>query len=197
MFMREWTIPAILGGVLLIVCGALGYFTWSLMPQADAAETNIGAVFKLTDDRGQPITEQALKGHPSLIYFGYTHCPEVCPTTLYDMAGWFKALGGQGDALKAYFFSVDPERDTPQIMRNYTGNFTDRITGITGDPSEMQKAIKGWRIYAKKVPTPDGDYTMDHTASVLLVGADGNLRSMIAYGEDPNVALQKIRNLLK
>ena len=197
MFTREWTIPAILGVALLIVCGALGYFTWSLMPRADAAETNIGSTFNLTDDRGQPITEQALKGHPSLIYFGYTHCPEVCPTTLYEMAGWFKTLGPQADTLKAYFFSVDPERDTPQIMHNYTGNFTDRITGITGDPHEMQKAIKGWRIYAKKVPTPDGDYTMDHTASVLLVGADGNLRSMIAYGEDPNVALQKIRNLLK
>jgi protein SCO1/2 len=197
MFRREWTIPTVLGVILLIVCGTLGYFTWSLMPRAGATEDNIGATFRLTDDRGQPITEQALKGHPSLIYFGYTHCPDVCPTTLYDMAGWFKTLGPQADRLKAYFFSVDPERDTPAIMHSYTSNFTDRITGITGDPKEMQKAIKGWRIYAKKVPTPDGDYTMDHTASILLVDANGNLRSTIAYGEDTDVALQKIRNLLK
>ena len=113
------------------------------------------------------------------------------------MAGWFKALGPQGDSLKAYFFSVDPERDTPEIMHTYTGNFTDRITGITGDPQEMQKAIKGWRVYAKKVPSPDGGYTMDHTASVLLVDASGNLRGTIAYQEDADVALQKIKNLLQ
>ncbi|SCB37979.1 SCO family protein [Rhizobium lusitanum] len=185
--------------VLMIVIGvgAITYATLLMTPQAKPMAGNIGSPFTLTNDRGQPITEKALFGHPSLVYFGYTHCPDVCPTTLYDMAGWFKALGPQGDSLKAYFFSVDPERDTPEIMHTYTGNFTDRITGITGDPKEMQKAIKGWRVYAKKVPSPDGGYTMDHTASVLLVDASGNLRGTIAYQEDAVVALQKIKNLLQ
>ncbi|KAA1179857.1 SCO family protein [Rhizobium tropici] len=181
---------------LIVGAGAIGYATFLRMPQAPAAGS-LGAVFTLTDDRGQPITEKALSGHPSLVYFGYTHCPDVCPTTLYDMAGWLKTLEPEADRLRAYFFSVDPERDTPEIMHSYSGNFTDRITGITGDPSEMQKAIKGWRIYAKKVPTPDGGYTMDHTASVLLVDAGGNLRGTIAYQENTDVALRKIRNLLQ
>ncbi len=180
----------------VLAAGTIGYATFVMMPNVQAA-ASIGASFDLTDDHGQPITEKALSGHPSLIYFGYTHCPDVCPTTLYDMAGWFKTLGPQADRLKAYFFSVDPERDTPEIMHSYTGNFTDRIIGITGDPKEMQKAIKGWRIYAKKVPSPDGGYTMDHTASVLLVDAGGNLRGTIAYQENNDVALQKIRNLLQ
>ncbi len=182
--------------LVVLAAGTIGYATLVMMPNVQAAAI-IGASFDLTDDHGQPITEKALSGHPSLIYFGYTHCPDVCPTTLYDMAGWFKTLGPQADRLKAYFFSVDPERDTPEIMHSYTGNFTDRIIGITGDPKEMQKAIKGWRIYAKKVPSPDGGYTMDHTASVLLVDAGGNLRGTIAYQENNDVALQKIRNLLQ
>ncbi|MGV1791848.1 SCO family protein [Rhizobium sp. A37_96] len=181
---------------LVVGAAAIGYATFLVMPKVRAAG-NVGAAFTLTDDHGEPITEKALSGHPSLVYFGYTHCPDVCPTTLYDMAGWLKTLGPQADKLKAYFFSVDPERDTPEIMHSYTGNFTDRITGITGSPEEMQKAIKGWRIYAKKVPGADGGYTMDHTASVLLVDAGGNLRGTIAYQENTDVALQKIRNLLQ
>ncbi|AYG69489.1 MULTISPECIES: SCO family protein [unclassified Rhizobium] len=181
---------------LIVGAGAIGYATFLRMPQVRAAGS-LGAAFTLTDDRGQPITEKALSGHPSLVYFGYTHCPDVCPTTLYDMAGWLKTLGPEADRLKAYFFSVDPERDTPEIMHSYAGNFTDRITGITGSSEEMQKAIKGWRIYAKKVPTPDGGYTMDHTASVLLVDAGGNLRGTIAYQENADVALRKIKNLLQ
>ncbi|MBN8953468.1 MAG: SCO family protein [Rhizobium tropici] len=184
-----------IAAIAVIAAGAIGYATFLMMPRAQAAGS-IGTAFTLTDDRGQQITEKALAGHPSLVYFGYTHCPDVCPTTLYDMSGWFKTLGPQADGLKAYFFSVDPERDTPEVMHSYTGNFTDRITGITGNLDEMQKVIKGWRIYAKKVPSPDGGYTMDHTASVLLVDAGGNLRGTIAYQENNDVALQKIRNLL-
>ncbi|TAZ47091.1 SCO family protein (plasmid) [Rhizobium leguminosarum] len=186
-----------LATALLLVCGSVGWVAWHRSEQASAVDTAFGAPFKLTDDRDQPITEVALQGHPSLIYFGYTHCPDVCPTTLYDMAGWFKTLGPNAGGLKAYFFSVDPERDSAEIMHSYTSNFTDRITGITGDPVEMQKAIKGWRIYAKKVPTPDGDYTMDHTASVLLIDAKGNFKGTISYGEDTEVALKKIRNLIQ
>ncbi|MBD8688892.1 SCO family protein [Rhizobium skierniewicense] len=156
----------------------------------------LGTAFRLTDDRGQPITEAALKGQPTLLFFGFTHCPEVCPTTLYEMAGWFKSLGSEADGLKAFFFSVDPERDTPELMHNYTSAFTDRITGVTGDPSEMQDVIKSWNIYAKKVPTDDGDYTMDHTASVLLLTEKGDLKGTISYGSTQETAVAKIRDLL-
>lgn len=156
----------------------------------------LGTAFRLTDDRGQPITEAALKGQPTLLFFGFTHCPEVCPTTLYEMASWFKSLGSEADGLKAFFFSVDPERDTPELMHNYTSAFTDRITGVTGDPSEMQDVIKSWNIYAKKVPTDNGDYTMDHTASVLLLTEKGDLKGTISYGSTQETAVAKIRDLL-
>ncbi|WP_246667047.1 SCO family protein [Agrobacterium sp. T29] len=156
----------------------------------------LGTSFSLTDDRGQPITDAALRGHPTLLFFGFTHCPEVCPTTLYEMSGWFKALGPEADNLKAFFFSVDPERDTPELMHNYTSSFTDRITGVTGDPVEMEKVIKSWKVYAKKVPTEGGDYTMDHTASVFLLDTKGNLEGTISYGSSTETAIAKIRNLL-
>jgi protein SCO1/2 len=181
----------------LSLAGGLGYITYrATSSAAPVQQASIGAPFNLVDEQGSPITEKALKGHPSLVYFGYTHCPDVCPTTLYDMAGWFKALGPKADTLKAYFFSVDPQRDTPAIMHSYTSNFTNRITGVTGDPQEMQKAINGWRIYAKKVPTADGDYLMDHTALVLLVDGSGNLKGTIPYDGPSDQAVQKIEKLL-
>ncbi len=181
----------------VVVLAAVATFAWMGANKPEMIGGKFGAPFTLTDDEGQPITEAALEGHPSLVYFGFTRCPEVCPTTLFEMAGWFEELGPEADGLKAFFFSVDPERDTPELMHNYTSAFTDRITGITGDPAEMQKAIKGWRVYATKVPTDDGDYTMDHTASVFLVDSHANFQGTISYGEKTEVAIQKIRNLLK
>lgn len=187
------TAKAILPVTIMYASLCLG--AWTMLAKAD--EARYGVPFELTDDLGAPITDDALRGHPSLVYFGYTHCPEVCPTTLYEMAGWLKSLGPTADGLKAYFFTVDPERDTVEIMHGYASNFTDRITGITGDPKEMQKVIKGWQIFAKKVPSPDGDYTMDHTASVFMIDSQGKLQGTIAYREDTSTALTKIRALLK
>lgn len=182
---------------IFLICASVAFGAWTLLAKPGGDDTEYGVPFKLTDDIGAPITEQTLDGHPSLVYFGYTHCPEVCPTTLYEMAGWIKTLGPAADGLKAYFFTVDPERDTVKIMHGYASNFTDRITGITGDPVEMQKVLKGWQIFARKVPTSDGDYTFDHTASVFMIDGKGKLKGTIAYGEDTNSALSKIRALLK
>jgi len=174
-----------------------GVMTWVLRSAPENMPVEFGTAFTLTDDNGQPITEKALSGHPSLIYFGFTRCPEVCPTTLYEMSGWFNALGNDAKDLNAFFFSVDPERDTPELMHNYSAAFTDRIVGITGDPAEMQKVMKSWRIFARKVPTEGGDYTMDHTASVLMLDSRGNFKGTISYGEAADSAIAKIRELLK
>ncbi|MBF2714425.1 SCO family protein [Agrobacterium vitis] len=152
--------------------------------------------FELTDDRGNPVGPSIFHGSPALVYFGYTHCPEVCPTTLYEVADWLKTLGPEGKDLKAYFFSIDPERDTPEVMHGYVTAFTDRITGITGKPEEMKKVVDGWMIHASKLPSEDGDYHMSHTVSLLLVGADGRLKDMIPYGLDKQQAITKIRELL-
>ncbi|MFW2229575.1 SCO family protein [Rhizobium sp. CRRU65] len=152
--------------------------------------------FSLIDDQGKPVDRSIFKGHPSLVYFGYTHCPEACPTTLYEITGWFAALGEQGRPLKAYFFSIDPERDTQTVMHDYVTAFGDRITGVTGRVQEMKKVAKGWFIHAEKQPADDGNYHMSHTVDLLLVGADGRLKGLIPYGSDQDAALAKIRSLL-
>lgn len=130
-----------------------------------------------------------------MVFFGFTRCPEVCPTTLYEMAGWFETLGEEGKDLQAFFITVDPERDTPEIMKSYAEALTDRVTGITGDPDEIEKVIAAWHVYAAKIPTDDGDYTMDHTASVFLIDENGAFKGTIAYGETPETAIAKLRRL--
>jgi protein SCO1 len=179
--------------LFLLAAGAWGI--WRNQPQLLTG--GLGADFNLTDNRGQPITQEAFKGHPSMLFFGYTHCPDVCPTTLYEMAGWFKTLGEEGKALRGYYMTVDPQRDSVETMNAYVTALSDRITGITGDPAEIAKVIKGWRIYAAKVPGEGDDYTMDHTASVFLLDKNGGFKGTISYGENTDVAIEKLRNLLK
>ena len=152
-------------------------------------------VYSLVDQRGNPVDQTMFKGHPSALFFGFTHCPEVCPTTLAEMSGWFEALGDEGKDLQAYFVTVDPERDTPEIIGDYVSWVSDRITGVTGKPEEIDKIVKAWGVYAQKVPL-DGGYTMDHTASVFLLDRQGQFQGTIAYREDSATALDKLRNLL-
>ena len=182
------TISAIFFCVLI---GIL-FFTFKDEPR----NSKFNTAFSLVNDEGQSVDQSIFKGNPSLVYFGYTHCPEVCPTTLFEMAGLLKTLGDEGKDLRVFFISVDPERDTPEVMKGYTTAFTDRITGITGKPEDVEKLVKSWRIYAKKVPTENGDYTMDHTASVMLLDRDGRLKSTLDYKESPDVALKKLKLLI-
>ncbi|MCI5078229.1 SCO family protein [Oricola sp.] len=162
-----------------------------------ASGTRLGAPFELIDHNGNPITEAAFAGRPTLLYFGFTRCPEVCPTTLYEMAGWFEALGEQGEALQAFFITVDPERDTPEIMKGYAEAFSDRVTGITGDPAEVEKLLAAWHVYYAKIydADDDTDYTMDHTASVFLLDRDGDFKGTISYGENTATAIEKLKRL--
>ncbi|MGN8023558.1 SCO family protein [Phyllobacterium sp. 22229] len=185
-----------LWSVIAVLMIFLAFTYYSARKGNEIEPVKLGVPFSLIDQNGAPITEAAFQGHPTALFFGFTHCPEVCPTTLFEMAGWLKALGDEGKDLRVFFISVDPERDTPEVMKGYTAAFTDRITGITGDPKEMEKVIKGWKIYARKVPTENGDYTMDHTASVMLLDRDARLKSTIDYKETTDVALKKLRLLL-
>ena len=135
-------------------------------------------------------------GHPSMLFFGYTHCPDVCPTTMAEMANWFETLGPDAKDLKAYFVTVDPERDTPELLGNYVSWVSDRITGITGKREEINKIISAWGVVAEKVPSSDGSYTMNHTASIFLLDKAGKFTGTIAYQEDTETALEKIRRLI-
>jgi protein SCO1 len=155
-----------------------------------------GGTYSLIDQNGNKVDQTMFQGHPSALFFGYTHCPDVCPTTMAEMATWFEQLGDEGKDLRAYFVTVDPQRDTPEIMGDYVSWVSDRITGVTGDPAEIDKIVRAWGIYAQKVPLGGDDYSMDHTASVFLLNARGEFEGTIAYREDAATALGKLRNLL-
>lgn len=191
--------------VLWIAIAALALvLVWLTMEvtrsREDLAEAPFGVPFQLVAQDGKPITEKAFQDKPTVLFFGFTHCPEVCPTTLFEMNGWLHKVDPDGGKLNAYFVSVDPERDTPEVLGQYVANVTDRVKGISGPPEKVQEMVKGFKIYAKKVPVddknPGGGYTMDHTASVFLLDNGGRFAGTIAYGEDTAVAEKKLEKLI-
>lgn len=155
-----------------------------------------GGQFALVDQRGNPVDQSIFVGKPSLLFFGYTHCPDVCPTTMGEMQGWFSALGDEAKTLQGVFVTVDPERDTPEILGDYVSFVSDRIVGLTGSQAEIDKVVRDWGAVAEKVSQDDGSYLMNHTASVFLVNSKGEFSGTIAYGEDTKTALEKIRRLV-
>lgn len=152
--------------------------------------------FALTDHEGQPVGPETLIGNASLVFFGFTWCPQVCPTTLADISHWLDGLGTEANALDVVLITVDPERDTVETMAEYVGYFHPQIRGWTGSPSEIARATEGFRVRYEKVPLEGGDYTMDHTAGVFLFDATGALVSIIDYHEAREFALPKIRRAL-
>ncbi len=191
--------PRTLGVTVAVAAGILVACLVSSLVWLYASQPRSGpfdASFSLVDDRGQGVDKSAFLGRPSLVFFGYTKCPEVCPTTLLEVADWLQTLGPEGKDLAAYFFTVDPERDTPDVMRDYVAAFGDRIVGVTGRPEEMRKVMDGWMIRAAKVPSADGGYSMSHTITLLMIGADGRLKGLIPYGTEREAAMAKIRAVL-
>jgi protein SCO1/2 len=184
----------IIAGIVVLMAAVMGViaFQWY---QARFATTAYGAPFSLIDQKGEPITEAAFRGQPSAVFFGFTHCPEVCPTTLFEMDGWLNTLGDEGKDVRAYFVTVDPERDTAEVMNNYVSNVSARITGITGEPDKVLAMAKSFGIFWRKVDLEGGDYTMDHTASVILLDGQGDFAGTIAYQENPDTALAKLKRL--
>lgn len=186
--------------LMVAVFAAGSVFLWLSQKQGlqinGQTQSSIGGSFNLIDHKGSEITEKDLAGRNHAIFFGFTHCPDICPTTLFEAAGWLKTLGADGDRIKFYFFTVDPERDTPEILKNYIEVFDKRITGVTGDPEEVSKALKNYKIYAKRVDLEDDDYTMDHTAFVMLFNTNGGFEGTISFGEESETAIAKLRRLI-
>ena len=161
------------------------------------ASATVGGAFSLTDQTGATVTEAALKGHPSALFFGYTFCPDVCPTTLSDLTLYLSKLGPDGDKLKVYFVTVDPERDTQKTMADYLKAFDPRITGLTGSRPAIDQILKDYKVYSKKVPGENGaPYTMDHTATVYLLDKNAALVGTVDYQENPDDALAKLKRLI-
>jgi len=175
---------------LVLMLWALGGLKSATAPAA------IGGPFHLTDQAGQTVTEKSLQGRPTLIFFGFTHCPDVCPTSLFEISEVLKAMGGDADRVNAYFISVDPERDTNAAMKDYLSSFDPHLKGLTGDPEAIAKALSGFRVYARKVPLKDGDYTMDHTALVYLMDRDGHFVSPFNLKRTPEEAAHDLKRHL-
>ena len=176
-------------GVILIVSGRLS----TPVAQQVAA---IGGPFKLTDQDGHAVTDQELKGRPFLVFFGFTNCPDVCPTTLFEVSEILRALGPDADRTRALFITVDPERDTPAVMKEYLSSFDPHLSGLTGDPAAIAAVAKAYRVYFKKVPLDQGGYTMDHTAIVYLMDKEGRFVSPFSLKRTTDAAAADLRRYL-
>ncbi len=161
-----------------------------------ATPAAIGGPFQLTDQAGQGVTEKNLQGKPTLIFFGFTHCPDVCPTSLFELSEVLRAMGSDADRVNAIFISVDPERDTPAAMKDYLSSFDPHLRGLTGSPEDIAKVISAYRVYAKKVPLKDGDYTMDHTALIYLMDREGKFVSPFNLKRSPEEAAKDLKRYL-
>lgn len=155
-----------------------------------------GGPFTMVDGQGRTVTERDFKDRPLVVFFGFTHCPDICPTTLIEVADLMAKLGANADRITVLFVTVDPERDTPAIMRDYAEAFDKRIIGLTGSADQVAAMAKAWGVYFKKVPTTGGEYTMDHTATVFLMTRSGALKGTLdLHDRTPEVNLRKLRGL--
>ncbi len=156
----------------------------------------VGGPFRLVDQTGRTVTEQDFRGHPFLVFFGYTHCPDVCPTTLFDVSEVLGKLGPDAGRVAALFVTVDPERDTPETLKDYLSSFNPRLIGLTGDPAAIAAIAKEYRVYLRKVPGENGEYTMDHTALVYLMDKDGKFVAPFSLKRKPEEAAADLRRYL-
>ena len=157
----------------------------------------IGGPFTLTDQDGKTITAQDLKGKPLLVFFGYTHCPDICPTTLFEMSEVLHAMGKDADGVHALFITVDPARDTSSVMKDYLSSFDPHLRGATGTPEQIDAVEKEYRVIARKVPIGDkGDYSMDHSALVYLMDKQGRFVAPFNLKRKPAEAAAALRRYL-
>ena len=175
MTVRSARLVLVLGAFVagLVLFSALLFIVTGRNPVPIALPSTIGGPFELTDSNAKPITDRDLKGHPFLVFFGFTHCPDVCPTTLFEVSEILRQLGPDADKMKALFVTVDPERDTAPVLKDYLSSFDPHLVGVTGSAEGLAVMAKAYRVYYKKVPLEKGNYTMDHTAIVYLMDKDG------------------------
>lgn len=172
-----------------------GYMDGPEAKQGEAPE--LGGEFSLTDQHGTPFTQENVAGVPYAVFFGFTHCPDVCPTTLFALGELMKQLGGDAERLRVLFVTVDPERDTVGQLSTYMSSFDPRFTALTGAAASVDRMVRNFKAYSRKVPTSGGDYTMDHTSLVFLMAADGRFVGTLDQHEAADVQLAKLRRLLK
>ena len=157
---------------------------------------SLGPSFELTDHTGRPFSSTMLAGQPYAVFFGFTHCPDVCPTTLLEMSNNLKALGADGDRLRIVFVTVDPEQDTPELLRQYLSSFDPRIIGLTGSEQQIAAAAKGWNAFHNKIPESDGTYTIVHSGYVYLMDRGNRLAGTLGFQDMEEEQVAKLRALI-
>ncbi|MEC7796239.1 MAG: SCO family protein [Pseudomonadota bacterium] len=193
-------------GACLAIAAALAIVTVVVVgnrPSATRGEIGatgqplVGGDFQLVNQDGRPVDQTLLNGKWSLVFFGFTYCPEFCPTTLAELAAVQQRLGDKADDLQIVFVSIDPERDTPQQLKDYLSSdgFPKGTIGLTGTPDQVAQAAKAYRAYYEKVGEGEG-YTMNHSLTVYLMGPDGRFRSAVAYGLGPDKATRIIEDAM-
>ncbi|WP_336276542.1 SCO family protein [Bartonella sp. CB178] len=163
----------ILGITVVFFVGVFVYDSFKNKP--------LGGDFVLIDSDGRTVTQADIRSRPSAIFFGFTMCPESCPVTLANLDRWLTELGKKADKLGVWFVTVDPERDTPEVLHDYLSNFTSKITGISGEPEKVHAMVDSFNIVAEKVPGMNGNYTFNHTAAIFLLKKGGKLSGVIPY----------------
>jgi protein SCO1 len=186
---RRFLLPFVL---LILGLTGLGVASFMIVAgQQGARGVAIGGPFHLTSTNGSEVTDADFKGHPFLVFFGYTRCPDICPTVLFQISQVLKAMGDD-KRIKALFITVDPERDTPAVMKEYLSSFDSRIIGLSGTRAETDAVEKAYRVYARKAPGHGGDYAMDHTAVVYLMDKQGRFVTAFNLDRSPQIAAKDL-----
>lgn len=196
---RFLLIAAALAGCLVLATGLLLFMAYRDSPKGIAGSVlsaSIGGPFQLVDQNGKPFTDADLKGKWNLVFFGYTHCPDVCPTTLNELALAMERLGKQRDKVGIVFISVDPERDTPEILKSYIASFDAPVTALTGTPEQVAAAEKAYRVYSAKHPTQNGNYDMDHSAVIYVMDPQGRFTATFTPDTGAEQVAQRMQKLL-
>jgi protein SCO1 len=196
---RFLLVAAVLAGLVILGTGAFLALALRDSPRGAAGTalaSAIGGPFQLTDQNGKTVTDADLKGKWSLVYFGYTHCPDACPTALNDISIAVADLGPKRDAVRPVFITVDPERDTPEALKAYVTSFDAPILALTGTPEQIAKAAKGYRVYYAKHPEADGDYSMDHSSVIYVMDPQGRFTASFTHESAPEQIAERLKKLV-
>ena len=178
-------------GLLVLLLSTLSTGSWAGQPTDE-----IGGDFSLTDHHGDAFELSQLRGKLVLLFFGYTFCPDICPTELSNLAAVLNGLGDQGERVQGLFVSLDPERDTPEVLREYTGYFNPSLIGLTGAGEEVDRIAQMYRVRYQRHERPDGRYSLDHTADLYVIDQQGELAAVVPYGLPPEHVLRLVRDML-
>ena len=190
---RTFALLAVAAAVVAVIVGVLAALR--LTGSLETRAALIGGPFALQDGAGNTISDQTLRGRPFLVYFGYTHCPDVCPTELARISDILTQMGDK--SFPALFITVDPQRDTPKTMQDYVSSFNSRIIGLSGSPQAIAAAEKAYRVFARKGQSqPDGDYSMDHSSIVYLMDKSGAFVEAFNVERPPEEAAKDLERFL-